>query len=419
MLRLVTRMDLSTERAWEPAAPAVPATAGELLELVRTGRAATRAELRALTGLSRTAVTARVGMLTAAGLLVHGEELASTGGRPPGALLFNRDAGVVLAVAIGRSRSQLAVLDLEGHELAADSRDHESGVGPDALLPDVVDRLRSLLDGLRSDGAAADRPVLGIGLSLPGTVDPERGVSVGSPVMAGWDGVELAPWFEGLTDAPLFVANDADVLARSELLGGAGALPDALVVKASTGLGLGIVADGRVLSGHLGAAGEIGHTVVDVTDGLPCRCGGTGCLETVAGGWALVARMAELRAAENPSGPEVEHVRDLVALALQGDATARGLLRESGRALGEVLAVAINLLNPAAVVIGGDMAAAFDFYVAGVRESVYRRAAPIATRDLRFLPAAHGDRAGVVGCGALALDHVLAPAAVDARLAAR
>jgi predicted NBD/HSP70 family sugar kinase len=358
-------------------------------------------------------------MLTAAGLLVHGEELASTGGRPPGALLFNRDAGVVLAVAIGRSRSQLAVLDLEGHELAADSRDHESGVGPDALLPDVVDRLRSLLDGLRSDGAAADRPVLGIGLSLPGTVDPERGVSVGSPVMAGWDGVELAPWFEGLTDAPLFVANDADVLARSELLGGAGALPDALVVKASTGLGLGIVADGRVLSGHLGAAGEIGHTVVDVTDGLPCRCGGTGCLETVAGGWALVARMAELRAAENPSGPEVEHVRDLVALALQGDATARGLLRESGRALGEVLAVAINLLNPAAVVIGGDMAAAFDFYVAGVRESVYRRAAPIATRDLRFLPAAHGDRAGVVGCGALALDHVLAPAAVDARLAAR
>ena len=413
MLRLVTRTDL----AWDPATPAAPATAGELLELVRTGRAATRAELRALTGLSRTAVTARVGTLTAAGLLVHGEELASTGGRPPGALHFNRDAGVVLAVAIGRSRSQLAVLDLEGHELASDSRDHESGIDPDKLLPDVVDRLRGLLGEL----AEAARPVLGIGLSLPGTVDPERGVSVGSPVMAGWDGVELAPWFEGLTGAPVFVANDADVLARSELLGGAGALHDALVVKASTGLGLGIVADGHVLSGHLGAAGEIGHTVVDVTDGLPCRCGATGCLETVAGGWALVARMAELRATQGPEAvqPEVEHVRDLVALALQGDPAARGLLRDSGRALGEVLAVAINLLNPAAVVIGGDMAAAFDFYVAGVRESVYRRAAPIATRDLRFLPATHGDRAGVVGCGALALDHVLAPGAVDARLAAR
>lgn len=401
----------------EPRESAVPATAGELLELVRTGQAATRSQLRMLTGLSRTAVTARVSSLTAAGLLLIGEELASTGGRPPGALVFNKDAGVVLAVAVGRSRSQLAVLDLDGQELAADSRDHEVGTGPDVLLPAVAQRLVTLLDrALPVPSEREGRPVLGIGLSLPGTLDPERGLSIGSPVMSGWDGVELAPYFTEVADAPLFVANDADVLARSELLGGAGAaLDDVLVVKASTGLGLGIVAGGRVLSGHLGAAGEIGHTIVDAAGDLPCRCGATGCLETIAGGWALVGRM---NAEAEPAGQPVGHVRDLVALALQGDSVARGLLRDSGRELGEVLAVAINLLNPAAVVIGGDMAAAFDFYLAGVRESVYRRAAPLATRDLQFLPATHGDRAGVVGCGALALDHVLAPAAVDARLLA-
>lgn len=400
---------LSSVTQLETRETAAPATAGELLELVRTGRAATRSQLRALTGLSRTAVTARVTSLTAGGLLLIGEELASTGGRPPGALVFNKDAGVVLAVAIGRSRSQLAVLDLDGQELAADSRDHEVGVGPDELLPAIVDRLSALRDAASPDGAGP--PVLGIGLSLPGTLDPVRGLSLGSPVMSGWDGVELATYFADLADAPLFVANDADVLARSELLGGAADLDDVLVVKASTGLGLGIVADGRVLSGHLGAAGEIGHTTVDVAGDLPCRCGASGCLETVAGGWALVARMSD-------EGAPVDHVRDLVALALQGDSFARGLLRDSGRELGEVLAIAINLLNPAAVVIGGDMAAAFDFYVAGVRESVYRRSAPLATRELKFLPATHGDRAGVVGCGALALDHVLAPVAVDARLAA-
>ncbi|MCB0894817.1 MAG: ROK family protein [Nocardioides sp.] len=391
---------------------AAPATAGELLELVRTGRAVTRSQLRLLTGLSRTAVTARVAALTQAGLLLIGEELASTGGRPPGALVFNKDAGVVLAAAIGRSRSQLAVLDLDGQELAADSEDHEVGTGPEDLLPAVAARLRGLLEEALPEGG---RPVLGTGLSLPGTLDPVRGLSIGSPVMSGWDGVELAPYLADVADAPLFVANDADVLARSELLGGAGSLDDVLVVKASTGLGLGIVADGKVLSGHLGAAGEIGHTVVDAAGELPCRCGATGCLETIAGGWALVARMA---AEGGHEGHPVGHVRDLVALALQGDSVARGLLRDSGRELGEVLAVAINLLNPAAVVIGGDMAAAFDVYVAGVRESVYRRSAPLATRDLQFLPAAHGDRAGVVGCGALALDHVLAPVAVDARLAA-
>src|SRR3954447_22153920 len=383
---------------------AAPATAGELLDLVRSGRASTRSQLRALTGLSRTAITTRVSSLTSAGLLLLGEELASTGGRPPGALVFNKHAGVVLAVAIGRSRSQLAVLDLDGQEIASDSRDHEVGVGPDELLPEVAARLVRLLDGV-------EPPVLGIGLSLPGTLDPVRGLSIGSPVMSGWDGVELAPYFADVAEAPLFVANDADVLARSELLGGAGDLEDVLVVKASTGLGLGIVAGGRVLGGHLGAAGEIGHTTVDAAGDLACRCGATGCLETIAAGWALGAQLEE-------SGQRVGHVRDLVAQALQGDSVARGLLRESGRELGEVLAVAINLLNPAAVVIGGDMAAAFDFYVAGVRESVYRRAAPLATRDLQFLPARHGDRAGVVGCAPLAIDHVLSPVAVDARLAA-
>src|SRR4051812_11090760 len=412
MLSPVTQTSLRNGAA-APARPdgrdsAAPATAGELLDLVRSGRASTRSQLRALTGLSRTAVTARVSALTSAGLLQIGEELASTGGRPPGALVFNRHAGVVIAVAIGRSRSQLAVLELDGQELAADSRDHEVGVGPDELLPDVAGRLTALLQDVAP-------PVLGIGLSLPGTLDSVRGLSIGSPVMSGWDGVKLAPYFGEVADAPLFVANDADVLARSELLGGAGVLDDVLVVKASTGLGLGIVADGRVLSGHLGAAGEIGHTTVDAAGDLPCRCGATGCLETIAGGWALVARLAaESEHHEQP----VDHVRDLVALALQGDSFARGLLRDSGRELGEVLAVAINLLNPAAVVIGGDMAAAFDFYVAGVRESVYRRAAPLATRDLQFLPARHGDRAGVVGCAALAIDHVLSPVAVDARLAA-
>ncbi len=182
-----------------------------------------------------------------------------------------------------------------------------------------------------------------------------------------------------------------------------------LVVKASTGLGLGIIAGREIVTGHLGAAGEIGHTPVPAGAGLACRCGATGCLETVAAGWALVAQLAE-------RGREVTHVRDLVALALAGDGEARGLLREGGRQLGEVLAVAVNLLNPQAVVLGGDMPAAFDTYAAGVRESIYARAGALATRDLQILPATYGDRAGLVGCATTVLDHVLAPAAVDARL---
>lgn len=380
------------------------ASAGELLELVRTGQASTRTDLRRLTGLSRTAVVARVSALVDAGLLLLGEELASTGGRPPGALVFNHDAGVVLAVAIGRSRSQLAVFDLDGRELAGDTRDHGVGISAPELMPQLAERLTVMLEDV-------DPPVLGIGMSLPGIVDPEKIVSVDSPVMGGWDGVDLAPYLRQVADVPIFLANDADVLARSELFGPGEKPRNALVVKASTGLGMGVIADGRIIPGAMGAAGEIGHTRLDSAGELPCRCGSTGCLETIAGGWALVARLVE-------SGVPAGHVRDLVASALAGDAVARGLLRESGRHLGELLAIAINLLNPEVVVIGGDMGQAFDLYTAGVRESVYARSTALATRDLRFMPSTHADSSGLVGCAALAIDHILAPASVDARLTA-
>jgi predicted NBD/HSP70 family sugar kinase len=378
-------------------------SAGDLLALVRSGRAATRSDLRRLTGLSRTAVVSRVTALADAGLLLVGEELASTGGRPPGSLVFNADAGRVLAAAVGRSRSQVAVMDLAGRELRSAALDHDDAAGPDVVMPGVAALLSSLL-------SSETAPVLGVGISLPGTVDPLRGLCLDSPAMGGWENVELAPYLASVTSAPIFVGNDADVLALSERLGHARLYDDLLVLKASTGLGLGIIAGGEVVSGHLGGAGEIGHTKVDAAAGRPCRCGADGCLETLAGGWALVASL---------DSPEVSHVRDLVALAASGDAAAKSLLRESGRRLGELLAVAINLLNPQAVVIGGDMAGAFDVYAAGVRESVYARASALATRDLQVLPSTYGDRAGVVGCAALALDHVLAPDAVDAALLER
>ncbi|WP_246060773.1 ROK family transcriptional regulator [Nocardioides dongxiaopingii] len=386
-------------------------TAGDMLQLVRQGRASSRSDLVRLTGLSRTAVTARLSALEDLGLVLAGDELASTGGRPAGGIGLDARAGVVLTAAIGRSRSQLALFDLAGHELRSSSVEHEVGAPPDVVMPDVATQLTGLLADLPG-GHRGRPPVLGTGISLPGTVDPVLGVSIDSPAMTGWDRVDLGAFLADVEPGPTFVANDADVLARSEGLGHAATYRDLLVVKASTGLGLGIVSEGRVVPGHLGAAGEIGHTKVHAAEGRPCRCGDVGCLETIAGGWALVA---ELQA----QGHRIGHVRDVVARAVGGDAEAKHHLREAGRSLGEVLAVAINLLNPHAVVIGGDMSAAFEVYSAGVRESVYARASALATRDLQFLSSTFGDRAGLVGCAAMVLDQVLSPAAVDTRILER
>ena len=116
------------------------------------------------------------------------------------------------------------------------------------------------------------------------------------------------------------------------------------------------------------------------------------------------------------NGHSIGHIRDLVDLAVGGDPEARRLIRESGRHIGEVLAGAVNLLNPEALVIDGDMSKAYDIFVAGLRETVYGNATALATRELRILPSTHGDQSGVIGCAAMVLDHVLSARAVDAAL---
>lgn len=384
------------------------ATAGDLLDLIRSGRATTRGELSRVTGLSRTAVSARLASLEAAGLVLEGEEESATGGRPASTLVLDRDAGLVLAVAVGRSRSQMSVCSLDGTELASVSHDQEVGLGPDVLMPVVAEHLAAMLADL---GRSGDE-VRGVGLSLAGTVDRERGVSVDSPALAGWDGVPLATYLRGVTGAPLVLDNDCNVMAASERDGHLRDHDDVLVLKASTGLGLGIVAGGHLLRGHRGAAGELGHVKVPAAAGLVCRCGDTGCLEAVAGGWALVERLRE-------AGQEVHHVRDLVAQAVRGDGEARAIVRESGRRVGEALAATVTVLNPRAVVVGGDMAGAFDTFSAGLRDTLFPGTTALAGRDLQVLAATYGERAGLVGCVRLALDSVLSPRAVDALLAGR
>jgi predicted NBD/HSP70 family sugar kinase len=383
-----------------------PATAGEIYALIRQRRDITRGELGALTGLSRTAVSARVSALAAHGLVVERDLAVSTGGRPAAFVSFNADAGVVLSAAIGRSRVRLAVCDLTGDMLALGDIDQAPGCRPDDLMPDVVAHLDALL---HESGRRASR-IFGVGLSLPGSIDQIRGASLDSPIMSGWDGVALAPYFRDLTDAPLIVDNDANAIALAERRGEGRVIDDLLVVKASTGLGAGIVAGGALLRGAAQAAGEFGHNKTPAAAGLPCRCGDTGCLEAVAGGWALVRALQE-------QGRAVSHLRDVVDLANGGDAEARRLIRDSGRHVGEVLGAAVNLLNPAVLVVAGDMVGAYDIFVAGLRQTLYGNSTALATRALQVVPSAHGDRAGVVGGATLVLERVLDPTAIDATLA--
>jgi predicted NBD/HSP70 family sugar kinase len=137
-----------------------------------------------------------------------------------------------------------------------------------------------------------------------------------------------------------------------------------------------------------------------------CHCGNVGCLEAVAGGGALAARLRE-------AGFQAADARDVVRLVRAGDTWAIQLVRQSGRELGLVLASIVNFFNPAQIVIGGDLAGAGEHLIAGVREVIYGRSLPLATQRLDIRTSALGDRAGITGAAVLVVEHVLAPEAVD------
>ena len=384
-----------------------PTTAGEILVLIRSGAVATRTEIGRATGLSRTAVAARVDRLLNEGLVTELQGGAATGGRPAARLAFHAAGGAVLAASVGVSRTSLAVCDLTGVVLAQDSLRIRVSTGPEAVMRAVGDRLAKLL------GEAGVDPVRvrGIGLSVPGTVDSAAGCSVGVPVLPGWAGVPLVPALTARFPVPVRVDNDVNVMAIAERH----ARPqvrDLLVVKVSTGIGAAVVSDGELRRGAGGAAGEIGHTQVTCGPGVACHCGNVDCLEALASGSALIR---DLTAA----GRRVETVSGVVELVQAGDAEAVRLVRIAGRRIGEVLAGAVNLLNPAVVTVGGDLVGAYEPLVAGIRESIFKRAVATATQTLRIEPGALAGRSGVTGCAILVLDRVLSPAAVDRVLADR
>ncbi|MQA60259.1 MAG: ROK family protein [Actinophytocola sp.] len=383
------------------------ASAGEVFELIRHAEAQTRSDIGRLTGLSRTAVTLRVEQLLERGLVVERAEGGSTGGRPPVRLEFNAAGGIVLAASLGASRAQVAVCDLAGRVLAESGLHVDLADGPEAVLNSAVKHLDELL----TESGHDEQAVRGIGVSVPGAVDVETGRSVSPPVQPGWGDVPIPKYFSSRFPVPVRVDNDVNVLALAEHRAHAD-VDDLLVIKASTGIGAGIIAGGRLQRGAVGASGELGHIKVAGGPGALCRCGDVDCLEAVASGWALARQLAEL-------GKPATDALGVAEFVLAGDPDALRLVRAAGRYLGEVVAGAVNLLNPAVIVIGGDFVHAFDPLVAGMRELIYRRSSAMATRSLRIEPSLLRDQAGVANCAIMVLDDVLSPRAVDATIGGR
>jgi predicted NBD/HSP70 family sugar kinase len=374
---------------------------GHLLQLVREGIATTRPQLVTATGVSRTVVSQRVDALLAAGFLVEAGMSASTGGRPATRLRFNHDLGVVLVADLGATHARIGITDLAGEVLDELPADQAIDRGP---VP-VLDWVRERFDELLSRTGRRRATLRGIGVGVPGPVEHASGRAVSPPIMPGWDGYPIPEHFADYA-VPVLVDNDVNIMALGEYWQTwRHQVDDLLFIKVGTGIGCGIVLSGRIHRGAQGAAGDLGHVRVPGHD-VVCRCGNLGCVEAIAGGQALAD---QLRAA----GYDTTDARSVVELVQAGDPEATRAVREAGRVLGEILATSVNLFNPSVIVIGGDVSNAREQLLAGVREVVYQRSLPLATRHLRLVPAQLGDRAGVRGASVMVAERILAPAAVD------
>ncbi|GLW07145.1 sugar kinase [Microtetraspora sp. NBRC 13810] len=378
------------------------ATAGTLLSILRDGQARTRAELIELTGLARSTLSQRLDALLLHRWILPAEDVVHSKGRPPIAFAFNPRAKIVLAADLGVSRARLAITDLHGTILTQRTADLAVDSGPEHCLSWLLETFTELL--AECGHGLAD--VCGVGLGLPGPVEHETGRPVNPPLMPGWNGFPVPDWLGSRIGAPVLVDNDVNIMALGEHWSASPATRHLVFVKIGTGIGCGIISKGRLHRGARGAAGDIGHIRVPAADHVQCHCGNPGCLEAVAGGRALAARLRE-------GGVEAAGGRDVVRLVRAGNTWATRLVRQSGRDIGLVLASMVNFFNPSQIVIGGDLAGAGDHLIAGVREVIYGRSLPLATQRLDIRASALADRAGVTGAAVMVIEHVLAPDAVD------
>ncbi|MCY7419827.1 MAG: ROK family protein [Chloroflexi bacterium] len=381
-----------------------------VLDEIRLGRSRSRSELVDSTGLGRGVVAQRVAELLDRGLVVEGDVGPSTGGRPPRQLSFRADAGHILVADLGATSIDVAATTLDGQVLAHHAEPADIGAGPEVCLG----RVEELFQGLDPARHGLPGRLWGVGIAVPGPVEFRTGRPMSPPIMPGWDGYPIRERLAARTSAPVWVDNDVNALALGEWRAGVAIdHDDVVVIKVGTGSGAGIISEGRIHRGAQGSAGDIGHIQVVDDAAIVCRCGNIGCLEALAGGAAL-ARDGEAAARAGRSRFLARVLdesgrltaEDVARAAMHGDAVALVLLQDAGRRVGQVLASIVNFFNPSLIVIGGGVAQSGDQFLATIRETIYRRSLPLATRDLVIARSALGGLASVIGASSMVVDQL-------------
>lgn len=361
-----------------------------------------RVRLSRQIGLSTTTVTNMVTELVEQGVVrEEGTDMlavTSGAGRLPRALHLVPESRYALGIFIGVRRIRVVLGDLGARIVDMVVTPHQPGEAAADTVARITAAARGLLE--RNGLAGRSERVLGVGVGASGLVAGDTGVNLLAPSLS-WRDVPLRAMLAAGLGLPVVVDNNVRTMALAESLYGAGQEASALImVYGQVGVGAGVVIDGRVYRGASYGAGEIGHWTI-IPDGELCRCGNRGCLETLVGEPAIVARARALR-------PELDlgdaaPLSAIFAAARGGDAVLRGMLEERAGYLGIALANLVNVLNPAVILLGGLFYEGFDLFQPEVERTMRQRSFAGLGQGVRLVPATFGQQSGEIGAVALAL----------------
>jgi N-acetylglucosamine repressor len=383
-----------------------------VLSALRQIGPASRADISRITKLTPATVSSIISLLISQGIAKEVGYGESSGGRPPVMIEFNPKAFYLAGVDLGATKAIAVVTDLEGNIITRTRMELDVNEGCESVMSNLFRVTESTLE----QAADAHGKIAGLGLSVPGLIDAELGISVFAPNIPGWRNIPLVKVFQDKFHVPCKVENDARAMAIGEAMFGAGqGYANILCVNVGRGIGAGIIINGEIYRGKQGGAGELGHITID-PEGPVCPCGNHGCLEVMAAGPAIASSAVKaVRAGESTlirdlvDGNTEDITAEIVSLAAKkGDVLAEGLIRQAGRRLGIGIANAVNMLSPEIVIIGGGVSRAGDVFFEEIRDTVKKRAFTTMVNLPPIVASTQGEEASSVGAAALVLEEMLA-----------
>jgi len=310
-----------------------------------------------------------------------------------------------IGIDLGGTKIEVARVDAEGNLRQRLRRPTDAKRGAAAVKAEVVKAVKSLQQSV-------DSPPAGVGVGVAGQVDRQQGMVRFAPNL-GWHDEPLKDYLGRALGLPVVVTNDVRAATLGEWLYGAGqGCDDLICLFVGTGIGGGVVAGGRILSGCSNSAGELGHITVDLR-GPSCHCGNRGCLEALAGGWAIARHAQEAISADPSAGASLSKLAGdkgeavtakIVGQAAQiGDPLALRIMEEAVQALVAGAASLVNAFNPCRLILGGGVIEGLPQLVDRIARGVRQRALTVSREPLEILPARLGNNAGVIGAATLAI----------------